>query len=64
MKPERLMRGQNRKENVFYKKDHTTVPLEACSQEKFENPGLSQKFLHRIAKAVEESNMGRSSCPT
>jgi SAM-dependent methyltransferase len=53
-----VMRG--RKEQ----KAHTTVPLATSSQEKFENSGFLQKFLHWIATGAEESNMGRSSCPT
>jgi hypothetical protein len=45
-------------------KDHSTVPLVTFSQEKLENSGLLQRFLHWIAKGAEESNMGRTSCPT
>ncbi len=45
-------------------KDHSTVPLTIPSQEKFENPGLLQRFLHWLAKGAEESNMGKRSCPT
>jgi SAM-dependent methyltransferase len=45
-------------------KNHSIVSGSTSSQEKLENPGLVQKFLHWIARGTEESHMSKTSCPT